>query len=153
MWVQMNSEMEDRAEMEERIAKMREWREARDMADRLVRESRSRQPQYILWDLVKKMKIRIEPALSRYEINPNYSRRDPVEDFDRLMRAIKNMRDDGTLPQQKGEPPAIVAIQSILSSPPRWYYVRNDISEGRKKKSAKPKSKRKITKKKGCGCK
>ena len=147
----MNSEMAEEREMAERVRWMRD---ARDEADRLVREKHSRDPHYILWDLVKKMKIRVEPTLSKYELDPSYSRRDPIEDFDKLMGAIKNMRRDGMLPQPKGERPAIVAIQTLLSMPPRWYYVRNDISEWRKKKSAKPKSKRKIIKKKkGCGCK
>jgi|WetSurMetagenome_2_1015567.scaffolds.fasta_scaffold76692_5 hypothetical protein len=135
-------------EMKEKFMSMREENMKIEQA---LKKSRSQQPYYILWDLVKKMKIRTEPTLSKYELDPNYSRRDPVEDFDKLMRTIKNMRSDGTLPQERGEPPAIVAIQSTFSLPPRWYYVRNDISEGRKKKTVKPKSKRKPVKK--CKCK
>jgi hypothetical protein len=126
-------------------------KDARDAAEQRVKEFRSQQPQYILWDLVKKMKIKTIPTLTKYELDPNYSRRDSIEDFDKIMRSIKNMKDDGILPQKTGEPLAIIAIQPTLLNPPRWYYVRNDISEGRKKKTVKPKSKRKPVKK--CKCK
>ena len=145
-----DSDYEREAEREMR-AKFTKMREENMKIEQTLKKSRSQQPYYILWDLVKKMKIRTEPSLIKYELDPNYSRRDPVEDFDRLMRLIKNIQNDGTLPQEKGEPPVIVAIQSTFALPPRWYYVRNDISEGRKKRPVKPKSKRKPVKK--CKCK
>jgi hypothetical protein len=118
-------------------------REMRDRNDANVRAENAKQPRWILWEIVKANKIKTEPTVSKYENDEvNYSRRDPTADFDKIKRAIANAKKDGRLITKAGQPPNIVAIQPTMLQPPTAFYIKNDISESRKRKLMHSKVKR-----------
>lgn len=112
---------------------------AQDESERLVAEQRAKQPPYILLSRSDALNVYSSPTESRYEMDPAYSRRDPEEDFDFLMRVISGLQKDKILPRKKDDikNPPIVMIQTTKSKsvPPRAFYVRNDISYRRRKGS------------------
>ena len=129
------------------------FREQQEDAARKLKEKRATEPIYILGGLVKKHGIRTESGIKKYETPQSqggfkeaYSQRDPLNanDAERIQRAIANALKEKRLPQPKGQPPAIVAIQPTTSEPPKYYYIRNDLSENRKRKMMAVKAKRPV---------
>jgi hypothetical protein len=119
-------------------------------------------PNFKLWEIVKSENaqarsmgdtrrdgaIRTDPSFGSWKNDKRYSQRDPVADYDRLVRAINTLKAERKLknPTVKGEIPPIVAIQPSTGRPPQWYFVRNDISESRKRKMVKVQAKRPVKK-------
>jgi hypothetical protein len=104
----------------------------------------------LLAERLQSMGIKPIYRIGKIEQDPQYSFRDPEEDFEKINKALNTIEQEGTMDES---PPPIVAVSVIPGRAPLFYYVRNDISEWRKKKTVKAKPKRKITKKKECGCK
>jgi len=125
-------------------------KEQDEVAEQRLKEERAGNPLYILDKLVKENKIHTEPSYGRYEKNPDYSMRDPnnPNDVIDIKNAIKNAIKEKRLPQKPGQPHAIIAVQTTMSTPPKYYFIRNDLSTSRKRKLILSKVKRPMLKKK-----
>lgn len=101
----------------------------------------------LLAERLRAMGIRpVYGHIARFDGDPRYSIRDPERDFEKINKALNTIEQEGHLDEN---PPPIVAIGVIPGRAPLFYYVRNDISEWRKKKTTKAKTKRKSKKKVG----
>lgn len=125
-------------------------KEQDEVAEQRLKEERENNPLYVLWKLVRDEKIHTEPSYGKYEKNPDYSMRDPNNPNDVLdiKNAIKNAIKEKRLPQKPGQPHAIIAVQTTMSMPPKYYFIRNDLSTSRKRKLILSKVKRPMLKKK-----
>jgi hypothetical protein len=126
-------------------------KQQKEDAARKLKEKQAKEPRYILGALVRKYKINTESGIKRFEtpkdkggVKEEYSQRNPLDPSDavKIEKAIMNGIKEKRIPQPKGQPPAIVAIQTTTAEPPKWYYVRNDLSESRKRKMMRVKAKR-----------
>lgn len=90
-------------------------------------------------------RIPIDNNITKYTFNKKYSMRDAFKDYHKINKAIDNAISEDRLHEV---PPPIVAIVVSAQGVPLVYYIKNDLSENRKRKSVKPKSSRKI-----CKCK
>jgi hypothetical protein len=116
-----------------------------------ILELHKNDPRWKLWAMVKQYKVMTTSKVFIYERDPLYSRYD-TDQFDIISRAIKMSNAYGLFDNPETNHPAIIAIQPRVSEPPYYYYIRDDVIKFRKNKpSVKPK--RKIIKKKSCGCK
>lgn len=136
---QKKTQEQEEAEDEERRSFREKHQAAQDEAERLVREKHAKEPRYILWERAKPRALNIytSPSERFYEIDPNYSMRDPETDFDELMRIMSGLQKNKILPRKKDDTknPPIVMIQTSLSQPPRAFFIRNDVSYRRRKGS------------------
>jgi len=81
-----------------------------------------------------------------WDSNPEYVMLSPEEDYDQINKALDNAK---RLNRLEEDPPAIVAIVPRLGMKiPKWYYIKNDLPNYRKKKVKNTKVKRKV-----CKCK
>jgi len=83
------------------------------------------------------------PTQRKVVNDPAYTDYNPVEDFERVKRAIMVAKAENKI---KGPNPAVIAIKKDERSQPTTYYIRNDLSY-RRKKHVKPTLKRRIIKK------
>lgn len=85
-------------------------------------------------------------SVGYWDSNPDYVLLNPEDDYNQINKAIDNAIKLNRLDEN---PPAIVAIIPKMGSKiPKWYYIKTDLPNYRKKISSKTKSKRKV-----CKCK
>ena len=88
-----------------------------------------------LWDVVKRENagkkgnepITTTPSYGKYENNPNYSERKPLDEPERIKEAIAYAKKNKLLVHDAKNPP-IVAVQTTTFQPPKFYFIRNDIA-------------------------
>jgi hypothetical protein len=80
---------------------------------------------------------------TKYVFDKRYTMRDAYKDYHKINRAIDNAISEDRIHEV---PPPVVAIIVTNQSVPLIYFIKNDISDYRKRKSVKTKTKR-------CKCK
>lgn len=116
---------------------------ARLDAEMKIREQHKNEPLYILWNKVKYYQIRATPNEST--IAPNkYIRKDPNNEieFEEIKEAFKKAIANKLIPQKPGQPSAIIPVQASMMTPPKAYYISNELNALRRKKFVHPKAKR-----------
>jgi hypothetical protein len=151
------SRQEVEAEEIERQKAVREqsMRDA-EAAKESERAAHANNPLWQLWDIVKKVNagkrgkepIATTPSYGKYENDPNYRERSPLDEPDRIKAAIAYAQKNKMLTHDAKNPP-IVAVQTTMSQPPKYYFIRSDVANGvpRRKKLTKPQMKRSLMKK------
>jgi len=90
-------------------------------------------------------RIPLDDNVTKYVFNKKYSMRDAFKDYHKINKAIDNAISEDRLHEI---PPPIIAITVSAQGVPLVYFIKNDLSENRKRKYVKPKTSRKI-----CKCK
>jgi len=116
---------------------------ARIDADIKIREQHKNEPLYILDAKVRRYQIRATP--NEATIPPNkYIRKDPNDDieFEEIKEAFKKAIANKMIPQRPGQPAAIIPVKASMMTPPKIYYISNELNALRRKKFMRSKAKR-----------
>lgn len=129
-------------------------REAADEAARLLKENKVRDPRWILTSKAEGLKVHTTSNVGMYEVGPleaKYSKRDPSDprEYASIMKTLVALKNKKLLPPTKAEKePPIVAIRKTSLEPIKYYYIKNELIESRRKKTTKVQVKRQGSKRK-----
>jgi hypothetical protein len=137
------AEFDKKHEFQERLRKEQED------ADKQLKSARANDPKYKLEREVYNNKILQEPSYGKYANDPAYSERRPIEDYNSIMKSIdgiKKKKIPFQKPTDKNYKPPIIAITPTKAQPPRYYFIKNELIESRKRRPMVSKTKRPVKK-------
>lgn len=141
----------DAEEIERQKAVREQHMRDQEAAKEVERKAHANDPLWQLWDIVKhenagkkgKEPITTTPSFGKYESDPKYRERSPVDEPERIKAAIAYAKKNKLLVHDAKNPP-IVAVQTTTFQPPKYYFIRSDIANEvpRRKMMAKSQMKR-----------